>query len=249
MTEPIHRLWPHPDPTPLDDADLAHAYAEPPGARLRVNFVTSLDGAAEVEGRSAPLSGPADKRVFGILRMLCDALLVGAGTVRREGYRALRLDERRRAWRRAGDRPEVPTLVVVSAALDLDPAQPAFAGAPVRPVILTCAAAPTVRRAALAAVADVVTCGDATVDLVAGLALLRARGLSKVLSEGGPRLLGALTAADLVDELCLTVAPLLTGPGAGRITAGGAALPAPRRLPLRQVLAAEDLLLLRHARY
>ncbi|HEX5740044.1 MAG TPA: pyrimidine reductase family protein [Pilimelia sp.] len=232
----------------MDDAELIHAYAEPAGERLRVNFVTSLDGAAEVDGRSAPLSGPADKRVFGILRMLCDALLVGAGTVRQEGYRALRLDEGRRAWRRAAGRPEVPVLVVVSAALDLDPAQPAFADAPVRPVVLTCAAAPAARRAALEAVADVVACGDTTVDLAAGLALLRGRGLAKVLSEGGPRLLGALTAADLVDELCLTLAPLLAGPGAGRITAGDA-LPAPRRLPLRQALAAEDLLLLRHARY
>ncbi len=57
-----------------------------------------------------------------MLRMLCDALLVGAGTLRHEGYRALRLDARRRAWRRERGLAEYPTLVVVSAALDLDPA-------------------------------------------------------------------------------------------------------------------------------
>ncbi|GGJ78188.1 hypothetical protein GCM10010123_05290 [Pilimelia anulata] len=248
MTEPIRRLWPAPDPDPLDDDALAAAYAEPPGPWLRVNFVSSLDGAVEVDGYSAPLSGPADKRIFGLLRMRADAVLVGAGTLRHEGYRALRLDERRRARREADGRPPYPTLVVVSRSLDLDPDLAAFADAPVRPVVLTAAAAPAARRAALAPVADVLDCGDADVDPAAGLAALRARGLVRLLSEGGPHLLGALTAADLVDELCLTVAPLLAGAGAGRITAGPAAPPAPVRLPLRGILAAGDTLFLRHAR-
>ncbi|GGK39530.1 hypothetical protein GCM10010124_35250 [Pilimelia terevasa] len=243
---PIVRLWPGPDAAPLGDDALADAYAEPAGPHLRVNFVSSLDGAVEVGGYSAPLSGPADKRVFGTLRMRGDALLVGAGTLRAEAYRALRLDARRRAWREARGRPPYPTLVVVSRALDLDPGQAAFADAPVRPLVLTCAAAPPDRQAALAAVADVLHCGERDVDLAAGLAALRGRGLGRVLCEGGPRLFGALTAADLVDELCLSVAPLLAGPGAGRITAGPPA--APRGLRLRQVLAAGDLLLLRHGR-
>lgn len=232
----------------LDDDALAAAYdlEDRSVPRLRVNFVTSLDGAVELDGFSAGLSGDADKRVFGLLRMGCDGLLVGAGTLRHEGYGAVRLDESRRAWRRARGLAEFPTLVVVSNRLELDPAQGAFADAPVRPIVLTRADAPADRRAALAPVADVIAVGDDAVDLRAALVVLRDRGLGQLLCEGGPHLFGALTAADLVDELCLSLSPLLVGPGPGRITAGP--LSSVRRMALRNVLTADGLLLLRYAR-
>ncbi|GGM35191.1 hypothetical protein GCM10011608_19760 [Micromonospora sonchi] len=242
---PIFALWPDPSPAPIDDETLIARYRRADTPHLRMNFVTSVDGAVSLDGLSAGLSGGPDKRVFGLLRMLCDALLVAAGTLRQEGYRAVRLDQRRRAWRRAHGLTEYPTLVVVSGSLRLDPAQAAFADAPVRPVVLTRHGPPA--PPGLTAVADVVRCGADRVDLAAGLAELRRRGLDQVLCEGGPRLFGALTADDLVDEVCLSVAPLLAGPGAGRITAGE---PAPvRGLPLRHVLLADDgTLLLRYAR-
>jgi riboflavin biosynthesis pyrimidine reductase len=88
--------------------------------------------------------------------------------------------------------------------------------------------------------------GTDQVDLAAGLAELRRRGHRQLLCEGGPQLFGSLTAADLVDELCLTVAPLLAGPGAGRITAGPPA--PPRAMALRHVLVADGALLLRYTR-
>ncbi|MFG1884258.1 pyrimidine reductase family protein [Micromonospora sp. NPDC049102] len=242
---PIRRLWPEPSAEPLDDATLTALYGRADQPRLRVNFVSSLDGAVSVDGYSAGLSGEPDKRVFGLLRMVCDALVVAAGTLRHEGYRAVRLDERRRAWRQANGLAAYPTLVVVSGALDLDPAQSAFADAPVRPIVLTHADADP--PPGLTDVADVLRCGTGPVDLAAALAALHGRGLTQLLCEGGPHLFGALAAADLVDELCLTVAPLLAGPGPGRITAGAAS--PPRHLPLRHVLAADDgVLLLRHAR-
>lgn len=242
---PITALWPTPSPVPLDDAALAARYGRTDRPHLRVNFVTSVDGAVTVDGYSAGLSGEPDKRVFGLLRMLCDGLVVAGGTMRHERYRPIRLDERRRAWRREHGLPQYPTLVVVSGSLNLDPAQAAFVDAPVRPVVLTHAAATA--PPGLAEVADVVECGDDRVDLTAGLAELRRRGLGQLLCEGGPHLFGALTAADLVDEVCLTLAPLLAGPGPGRITAGK---PSPvRHLPLRHVLAAADGgLLLRYTR-
>ncbi|MET8066802.1 dihydrofolate reductase family protein, partial [Micromonospora sp. NPDC005313] len=113
------------------------------------------------------------------------------------------------------------------------------------PLVLTHAGA--VPPPGLTDVADVVRCGTDRVDLAAGLAELRRRGLDQLLCEGGPHLFGALTAADLVDELCLTVAPLLAGAGPGRITAGDAGVP--RHLPLCHVLAAADgVLMLRYAR-
>ncbi|WP_200209233.1 pyrimidine reductase family protein [Micromonospora coerulea] len=245
VESPISRVWPAPATGPLTDPELAALYGRAERPHLRVNFVSSVDGAVTLDGYSAGLSGEPDKRVFGLLRMLCDGLVVAAGTLRHEGYRAVRLSEPRRAWRRANGLTDYPTLVVVSGSLDLDPAQGAFADAPVRPVVLTRDDATP--PPGLTDVADLVRCGPDRVDLAAGLAELRRGGLGQVLCEGGPHLFGALTAADLVDELCLTVAPLLAGGGPGRISAGDAS--APRRLPLRHVLAAEDgALMLRYAR-
>lgn len=214
---------------------------------LRVNFVTSADGAVEVDGYSEGLSSGADKAVFRILRMCCDALVVGAGTLTHEGYRPLRLDEERRQWRLAAGLPEYPVLVVVSGELSVPPEHPALAAAPVRPIVVTHDQAPADRREALADVADVVVCGDGKVDLTGARDQLAARGLTQLLSEGGPQLFGGLVAADLVDELCLTVSPMLTGPGADRIIAGPVAL-AIRGLHLAHVVTEDDSLMLRYTR-
>jgi len=232
----------------LDDNALREAYAPPRDApSLRLNFVSSLDGAVEVDGRSRGLSGEADQSVFAILRDHADAIMVGAGTLRQEEYGAVRLTAQRRDWRRARGLAEVPTLVIVSAALDLDPDSAAFTEAPVRPVVLTHDASPTDRRERLAAVADVVVCGESVVDLAVGLDEVRGRGLAHVLCEGGPHLFGALLAADLVDELCLTLSPLLAGPGAGRIVAGPTASdPTPMRPAL--IIEADGSLLTRYVR-
>lgn len=234
---------------PLGDDDLLAAYAtEPDRAWLRVNFVTSVDGAVSAaDGYSAGISDPADKRVFGLLRMTCDALMVGAGTLRHEGYGAMRLGERREDWRRARGMPENPLLVIVSGSCDLDPESEVFTDAPVRPFVITTSSAPPERRAPVAAVAHVLAFGDTSVDLAGALDVLRRSGFAQVLCEGGPHLLGTLTEADLVDEMCLTIAPALVGPGPGRITAGPAT-PVPRSLRLRHALAADDLLLLRYTR-
>jgi riboflavin-specific deaminase-like protein len=234
---------------PLGDDDLLAAYAtEQDRPWLRVNFVTSVDGAVSAaDGYSAGISDPADKRVFGLLRMTCDALMVGAGTLRHEGYGSLRLGERREDWRQAHGMPENPLLVIVSGSCDLDPESEVFTDAPVRPFVITTSSAPPERRASVAAVADVLAFGETAVDLPGALDVLRRLGFAQMLCEGGPQLLGALTEADLVDEMCLTVAPLLVGPGPGRITAGPAT-GVPSTLRLRHALVAEDLLLLRYTR-
>ena len=231
---------------PLETGTLVELYPRNPEPTLRVNFVTSIDGAATLQGLSGGLSGPADKQIFGTLRMVCDALVVAAGTVREEKYDALRLGPESRAWRRSHGLAEFPLMVVVSGSLDFDLRQLIFSDAPIRPVVLTHAAAPAAGRAAVAEVADVLTVGDDAVDLAAALAALHERGATQVLSEGGPHLLGALTAADLVDELCLTVSPLLAGAGAGRITAGPAG--AARSMALRSILSAQSMIFLRYAR-
>jgi riboflavin biosynthesis pyrimidine reductase len=228
---------------PSSPTGLVEFYPRNPEPTLRVNFIASLDGAVTVDGLSGGLHGPGDKEVFDSLRMVCDALIVAAGTVRRENYDALRLTEPARAWRRAHGLAEFPLMVIVSGSLDLDPDQLIFADAPVRPIVVTHRAAP---RGRVTGFADVLTVGDESVDLAAAVAELRARGATQLLCEGGPHLLGALTAADLVDEVCLTVSPLLVGGGPGRIAAGASGLP--RRMSLRHALSLEDMLFLRYVR-
>lgn len=234
----------------LADEDLLAAYATDPATPwLRVNFVTSVDGAVSAaDSFSAGISDEADKRVFGLLRMTCDALMVGAGTLRHEGYGAMRLGERSEDWRVEHGLPENPPLVIVSRRLDLDPTSSVFTEAPVRPMIVTAATAPAERRAALAEVAHVIARGDDEVDLPGALEVLRNMGFNQVLCEGGPQLLGALTAADQVDEMCLTISPTLVGPGPGRITAGPRP-DVPRSLTLNHILTSGDLLLLRYTRF
>lgn len=228
---------------PSGQDELVARYPRLDRPTLRVNFIASADGAVTVDGLSAGLQGPGDKEVFDTLRMVCDALIVAAGTVRAERYDALRLTPEARAWRVAHGLPEFPLMVIVSGSLDLDPAQLIFSDAPVRPIVLTHRAAPD---SPIRAVTEVITVGDEQVDLAAGVAALHARGARQLLCEGGPGLLGSMIAADLVDELCLTVAPLLAGGPAGRI-AHGPATPA-RRMALRHALTREDMLFLRYAR-
>jgi riboflavin biosynthesis pyrimidine reductase len=241
----MYRIWPVADELPVDDAELIDLY-RPAGPTLRVNFVTSIDGAVEVKGYSEGLQTPSDQRVFALLRMFADGLMVGAGTLRHEGYGAVRLDAKRRAWRVEHGMPEHLRLVVVSRELDLSPANPALAEAPVRPVVVTGADSPADRRATLSEVADVLVCGSEGVDLEDAVARLRAEGLGHILCEGGPHLLGSLTSADLVDEVCLTIAPMLAGAGAGRITAGPTS--PVRGLRLAHALTDDGTLLLRYAR-
>lgn len=230
----------------VHDADLVASYPRHPAPTLRVNFVASVDGAVTVNGKSAGLGGPGDKLIFDTLRMVCDALVVAAGTVRTENYDALRLTPAARAWRRDHGLPEFPLMVVVSGSLDLAPEQLIFSDAPIRPVIFTDAAAPADRRAALAEVAEIITVGEGSVDLPAAVRELHARGATQLLCEGGPHLFGALIGADLVDEVCLTVSPRLVGGSAGRIAAGPDG--PPREMSLAGILADGPMLFLRYAR-
>jgi len=229
----------------LDNYELAALYEFPGPRWLRANMVASADGAGFLDGRTAALSTPADMRLFGLLRVLADVVLVGAGTARAEEYKPAR---RRPSLEdlRAGRPPTVP-IAVVSRKLDLDFAAPLFTGAPpdARTIVITCAGSPDDQRAAAARVADVIVAGETAVDLEEALAVLRDRGLGQVLCEGGPHLLGQLAADGLLDELCLTVTPVLAGPGPTRVVAG-APFPA-RPMTLAHVLTDDGELFCRYA--
>ncbi|CAN5339172.1 pyrimidine reductase family protein [soil metagenome] len=231
MTARIDRLWPDPAENLTDDDLVADL-----GPGLRVNFVSSIDGSATHEGRSGGLSGAADKRHFELLRRVCDVVMVGAGTVRDEGYGPMRVSAATERWRLEHGMPGHPVFAIVSGHLDLDPESRIFTQAPVRPIIVT--SRPADR---FAPVADVI---DA--DLPGALEQLRARGLTRILCEGGPSLFGSLLAADLVHELCITVAPTLEAGDGPRIAHGD--VPEARGMSLGHVLRSGDTLLLRYVR-
>lgn len=231
----------------LTDAEVYDAYAPPEADWLRVNFVASADGSATLEGVSGPLSGSEDKRVFKVLRARCNVLVAGSGTVLAEGYGPLDLSAERRAWRSERGLDEVPVMAVVSRSARLDPGSPLFTDAPRRPIVICAADASVDQMASLREVADVIAVGTGAVDYRAAMIALRERGLRQILCEGGPIVFGDLVAADQVDELCLTVSPLLVGAGPPRITEGRAS-EAARRLRLRHVLEARGNLILRYLR-
>ncbi|QTX03999.1 pyrimidine reductase family protein [Agromyces archimandritae] len=232
----------------LDIAAMREAYAVADRAapRLRANFIASLDGAATVGGRSGGIGGPDDQRLMGVLRSLADVVIVGAGTIRAEGYGALRLSDEDAEWRTDAGLAPHPPVAVVSASLDLDPAAALFAEAPVRAIVVTTERADPERRAALAEVADVFDGGADAVEATRLVGILTGLGHAQMLCEGGPHLFGTLAAADAVDELCLTLSPRLVGGAAGRILRGAPELDT--RLALVHALPAGDLLFTRYAR-
>ena len=249
MSDPaIARLFPPPTADGLGDDELTALYSvEATGHWLRVNFVSSLDGAATEHGLSGGLSGSADRRVFELLRRLCDVVLVGAGTVRTEGYGAMRVEEAAQRARLAAGRTAHPVFAIVSASLDLDPAGAIFRDAPERPVVLTTEHSRADTRAALAEVADVIVCGQERVEPARLVQALAERGLTRIHCEGGPHLFGDLIAAGVVDELCLTLSPKLEAGASPRIAAG-AAPSLPVGLRLAHALQSDDTLLLRYTR-
>jgi riboflavin biosynthesis pyrimidine reductase len=198
-----------------DAAALAALYDGPRASHddrpwLLANMVAGLDGSLTHGGRVGALSSAVDRGLFVHLRGLADVVVVGAGTARAEGYGPVRLPEEVVAARRDAGRAAHPALVVVSRSLDLDPSTRLFHG-DVPTVVLTSSASPPDRRTALREVADVVEVGDDTVDLAAGLRVLRDRGATVALTEGGPTLLAELVDACVLDELCLTLTPVLGG--------------------------------------
>ncbi|MFD5078625.1 pyrimidine reductase family protein [Streptomyces sp. NPDC058371] len=231
--------------------ELAEAYAYPDAREpwLRANMVSTLDGAAQHDGRSQPISSATDMRIFGTLRGLADVVLVGAETVRQEGYRPARAREAFAALREAAGQGPAPAIAVVTAGMDLDYSLPLFTSPLVPTLVLTGAAADPGRVAAAEkAGAEVIFAGDGMgVDPARAVQALGDRGMTRLLTEGGPRLLGQLIAAGVLDELCLTLSPLLTVGSAQRI-AGGPALAVPTHFELASLLEEAGFLFGRYRR-
>ncbi|ORW87528.1 hypothetical protein AWB92_24050 [Mycobacterium sp. IEC1808] len=209
----------------IDDAELAHLYGYPDtdGTCVRANFITSVDGGATADGSSGTMGGPGDRHIFNLLRELADVIVVGAGTVRIEGYSGAHLAVAQRQARQTRGQSEVPQLAIVTKSGRLDRDMAVFTRTEVPPLVLTCAASAVETSRRLGDLCEVLDCsgGDpGQVDEAALLAALAARGMRHVLTEGGPMLLGAFVDRELLDELCLTIAPYLVGGLARRIATG-----------------------------
>lgn len=237
---------------PVDDLlDLYVVDREPVdgGTWVMANMVGGLDGSAAVGGRVGALSDDTDALLFRAMRSVADIVLVGAETARREGYGPVRLTDDLVAGRVAAGLAPTPPIAVVSRSLRLDWDMPLFAegGDGARAIVITCGAADPDLVARAEAVADVVIAGDAAVEPAAAVDALHDRyGARLALCEGGPTLLGQVAAAGLLDELCLTISPVLGGdPLPVSVTPEGAGL-VPMRLA--HVAEAHGSLYLRYTR-
>jgi riboflavin biosynthesis pyrimidine reductase len=219
-------------PDLVDDVDPLDVYRDLPEVEgrpsIRLNMVASVDGGTAVGGVSGSLGGPADKRVFDALRSLTDVVLVAAGTVRAERYG-----------------PSSMPVAVVTRSCSLDWESPFFTDPDATPIVVTVANAPIDNVERAGRVADVVVAGDDDVDLTRAVVALGERGATRVLAEGGPTLNGQLAAADLLDEVCLTLSPKVAAGGSKRIVAGSD-LPAPIDMTLRSLCEEGGLLFLRY---
>ena len=231
--------------TVSDVTELASFYADPPDG-VRVNMIFSADGAAAFGGRAGPLSGQTDQQLLKILRGFADVVLVGAATARAENYGPVQLSETQQAERHREGKTKPPPIAVISRTGELptrlvgDPNQP--------PLLVTCADSAARHERTSDQRCGVLVAGEESVDVALAVALLRMHGLSRVLCEGGPTLLDELVDADLVVEVCVTLAPKLAAsqPVGHRRQPSQLALPAALRLT--HALVYDDYLFLKYRR-
>jgi riboflavin-specific deaminase-like protein len=215
----MRRLLPDPGPITVEDQLDAYSPWEHPRADrpyVAVNFAATVDGRAAIGGVSGPIGSDADTAMLAGLRTRFDAVMIGAGTMRAERYGRLVSNQAKRERRERLGLPHDPLMVIVSGRLDLPWDAPLFTDGG-RVLIFTASEAePPQTVASLSVVRH-----EGAVDLVAAMKCLRQEcGIRALLSEGGPRLHGQMQAANLIDDLFLTIAPKLVGGGAPRILEG-----------------------------
>jgi riboflavin biosynthesis pyrimidine reductase len=231
--------------TVSDITELASFYAEPPDG-VRVNMIYSADGAAVFGGRAGPLSSQIDQQLLKILRGFADVVLVGAATARAEDYGPVQLSETQQAQRRHDGKTKPPPIAVISRTGQLptrlvsDPNQP--------PLLVTCAESAARHNRSSDQHCGVLVAGEDSVDVARAVALLRAHGLYRVLCEGGPTLLDELVDADVIVEVCVTLAPKLAASQPVGHRRQPSRLPLPAALRLQHALVYGDYLFLKYRR-
>jgi riboflavin biosynthesis pyrimidine reductase len=207
-------------------------------------MISTFDGAITVDGRSGLLGGPADRRVFAVLRSWADVVLVGAGTIRAESYGPVRLDEELQARRQFRGQPAIPPIAVVTRSGNLDWSSSLFSEAEVRTIVITTSDGDARSRQHGGAVADFVVAGTDRVEPSLALDHLYRLGHRSVLLEGGPGLNADVVKAGLMDELCLTLSPRLVAGTGSRLFAGPELMP-PQDVRVDQLLEEDGFLFCR----
>jgi 5-amino-6-(5-phosphoribosylamino)uracil reductase len=233
----------------VQSVDPAEVYADVPVVdgrpSVRLNMIVSVDGGTSWNGVSGALGGPADKALFSTLRSLTDVVLVASGTMRAENYGPAQLPTAIQDARRERGQQPNPPIAVVSSSCRFDWGSPFFTAATSRPYIVTVSSADASARKQASEVAELIIAGEQTVDLTVAVEELGARGADNILAEGGPTLNGELAKAQLLDELCVTLAPLLASGDAKRIISGST-LAELAHLRLRSICEADEYLFLRY---
>jgi riboflavin-specific deaminase-like protein len=242
-------LWPQRRSVEIDDylAELAFSdRASPHHPFTLVNFVSSIDGRATVDGRSGSLGDDGDRRLFGALRRQVDAVLVGTGTLEAERYgRILRDPASRERRRERGQRAEpLACTLTRRGALPLD--IPLFAEPEARVIVFTPA---EIDLHGVRAHVEIVKLAPGEVTFTAALHHLRARhDVRSLLCEGGPRVFATMLHEGIVDQLFLTLAPKLLGGGEGPAITSGPPLEQPLGMSLDGLLERNGTLFLRYGR-
>lgn len=209
-----------------DDGRLAAFYSYPESLDrcwVRANMISSLDGGATDDGKAGGLAGPGDRALFCRMRQETDVVLVGASTVRIENYSGAQMSVAQRQERHARGQAELPPIAIVTHGADFDHDAKIFTRTEVPPLIVTCRDTVEEASGRFGSLAEIIDASGAHTDRVdpaVMLAIFAERGLRRVLSEGGPSLISLLTEHDLLDELCITIAPILVGGLARRISTG-----------------------------
>ncbi len=238
-----------PDRGPVASDDLPDHYPWPfrdGRAYVRAMMVSTLDGAAAgPDGLSGSISGAADGEVFTAVRRFADAVLVGGGTLAAEEYGPLRATPADAVRREAAGQRPAPTIAVVSGSLRLPLDADGFTGSAVPPLVFTTSSPDPERLAALRERCEVVQADGDTVAIGWVIDQLVARGLWRIVCEGGPSLLRDVAADGHLDEADLTFSPKLVGTAAVSPTA---LLEDPRTFTLAHVITADDFLMARYVR-
>lgn len=242
----MHYIWPAEHAYAVNDLELERLYGYPGEPKwLVVNYVSSVDGAVEIDHRSARLSNAADRRVYELGSDLADVVLLGAGTAVVEDFRGVHPSAQTAERRRRHGLADVPPIAVVTTGKTLPVNARVITEALTPTIVITTANTPETTQASWTdAGAKVLIAGSDTVDLAAAVETLTQQGMSRIDCEGGPQLFGSLLEAGLVDELRLTMSPLLVSGAAGRIAMGVSI--EPTAVELTSALADEDTLLLRY---
>jgi riboflavin biosynthesis pyrimidine reductase len=227
---------------PVDSADLAELteiYDWPDRRRwVRAMMVSTLDGATMgADHRSRSISSVEDRAVFDATRRHSDVVLIGAGTFRAERYRPLRVPTELAQQRRDLGLAPAPVVAIVSRSLDLPWDEPIFAESDIRPVVVTGSAAEPERLRAAKQHAQVLELPSPGVDLGEMFDRFEALGLLRIVCEGGARLLSTVVRSGLLDEVDLSISPLMT---AGGQVATGVPLAVPPRFALAHVMVGDD---------